>query len=149
MSYNDRSYNDHLHIQFYSGGMPPECLYSKLGHLFDLFALCRYVHITHYLYTTHIRVCCVRGSRVFVCMYVCLCYRLQRNEDTLGQSQTCVQELTTELRNRCLELRDLRQKDHQQEKLQQVRERPGSGFDSAKDAVDGEVVVKCANGKLS
>ncbi len=93
--------------------------------------------------------CCVRGSRVFVCMYVCLCYRLQRNEDTLGQSQTCVQELTTELRNRCLELRDLRQKDHQQEKLQQVRERPGSGFDSAEDAVDGEVVVKCANGKLS
>uniref|UniRef100_A0A9J8DK28 Kinesin motor domain-containing protein n=1 Tax=Cyprinus carpio carpio TaxID=630221 RepID=A0A9J8DK28_CYPCA len=44
---------------------------------------------------------------------------LQRNEVTLVQSQTCVQELTTELRNRCLELRDLRQKDHQQEKLQQ------------------------------
>uniref|UniRef100_A0A8C1UJP6 Kinesin family member 15 n=1 Tax=Cyprinus carpio TaxID=7962 RepID=A0A8C1UJP6_CYPCA len=43
---------------------------------------------------------------------------LQRNEVTLVQSQTCVQELTTELRNRCLELRDLRQKDHQQEKLQ-------------------------------
>uniref|UniRef100_A0A8C1LC96 Kinesin family member 15 n=1 Tax=Cyprinus carpio TaxID=7962 RepID=A0A8C1LC96_CYPCA len=42
-----------------------------------------------------------------------------RNEVTLVQSQTCVQELTTELRNRCLELRDLRQKDHQQEKLQQ------------------------------
>ncbi|XP_077067426.1 kinesin-like protein KIF15 isoform X2 [Siphateles boraxobius] len=44
---------------------------------------------------------------------------LQRNEVTLAQSQTCVQELTTELRNRCLELRDLREKDHQQEKLQQ------------------------------
>uniref|UniRef100_A0A8C2FTJ8 Kinesin family member 15 n=1 Tax=Cyprinus carpio TaxID=7962 RepID=A0A8C2FTJ8_CYPCA len=44
---------------------------------------------------------------------------LQRNEVTLVQSQTCVQELTTELRNRCLELRELRQKDHQQEKLQQ------------------------------
>uniref|UniRef100_A0A8C1QJQ4 Kinesin family member 15 n=1 Tax=Cyprinus carpio TaxID=7962 RepID=A0A8C1QJQ4_CYPCA len=41
---------------------------------------------------------------------------LQSNEVTLVQSQTCVQELTTELRNRCLELR---QKDHQQEKLQQ------------------------------
>uniref|UniRef100_A0A8C0YIF3 Kinesin motor domain-containing protein n=1 Tax=Cyprinus carpio carpio TaxID=630221 RepID=A0A8C0YIF3_CYPCA len=49
---------------------------------------------------------------------VCVCCRLQRNEVTLVQSQTCVQELTTELRNRCLELRDLRQKDHQQEKLQ-------------------------------
>ncbi|XP_056596432.1 kinesin-like protein KIF15-A isoform X2 [Triplophysa dalaica] len=44
---------------------------------------------------------------------------LQRNEVTLVQSQTCVQELTTELRNRCLELRDLRQKEHQHEKLQQ------------------------------
>ncbi|XP_052400045.1 kinesin-like protein KIF15-A isoform X2 [Carassius gibelio] len=44
---------------------------------------------------------------------------LQCNESTLVQSQTCVQELTTELRNRCLELRELRQKDHQQEKLQQ------------------------------
>ncbi|XP_016408072.1 kinesin-like protein KIF15-A isoform X1 [Sinocyclocheilus rhinocerous] len=46
---------------------------------------------------------------------------LQHNEGTLVQSQTCVQELTTELRNRCLELRELRklQKDHQQEKLQQ------------------------------
>ncbi|KAA0724089.1 Kinesin-like protein KIF15-A [Triplophysa tibetana] len=46
-------------------------------------------------------------------------HELQRNEVTLVQSQTCVQELTTELRNRCLELRDLRQKEHQHEKLQQ------------------------------
>uniref|UniRef100_A0A8C1L8H9 Kinesin family member 15 n=1 Tax=Cyprinus carpio TaxID=7962 RepID=A0A8C1L8H9_CYPCA len=38
--------------------------------------------------------------------------KIKRNEVTLVQSQTCVQELTTELRNRCLELRDLRQKDH-------------------------------------
>ncbi|XP_067235337.1 kinesin-like protein KIF15 isoform X1 [Chanodichthys erythropterus] len=45
---------------------------------------------------------------------------LQHKEVTLAQSQTCVQELTTELRNRCLELRELRQKEHQQEKLQQV-----------------------------
>ncbi|KAK2867619.1 hypothetical protein QQF64_023345 [Cirrhinus molitorella] len=44
---------------------------------------------------------------------------LKHNEVTLVQSQTCVQELTTELRNRCLELRELRQKDQQQEKLQQ------------------------------
>ncbi|XP_051546297.1 kinesin-like protein KIF15-A isoform X2 [Myxocyprinus asiaticus] len=44
---------------------------------------------------------------------------LQMNENTLAQSQTCVQELTTELRNRCLELRELRQKENQQEKLQQ------------------------------
>ncbi|XP_051740590.1 kinesin-like protein KIF15-A isoform X2 [Ctenopharyngodon idella] len=44
---------------------------------------------------------------------------LHHKEVTLAQSQTCVQELTTELRNRCLELRELRQKDHQQEKMQQ------------------------------
>ncbi|KAI7811668.1 kinesin-like protein KIF15-A isoform X2 [Triplophysa rosa] len=44
---------------------------------------------------------------------------LQRNGVTLVQSQTCVQELTTELRNRCSELRDLRQKEHQHEKMQQ------------------------------
>ncbi|KAM9477578.1 kinesin-like protein KIF15 isoform 2-T2 [Clarias gariepinus] len=36
---------------------------------------------------------------------------LQHQEVTLVQSQTCVQELTTELRNRCLELRELREKD--------------------------------------
>ncbi|XP_043083993.1 kinesin-like protein KIF15-A [Puntigrus tetrazona] len=48
---------------------------------------------------------------------------LQRKDVTLVQSQTCVQELTTELRNRCLELRDLREKDLQQEKQQQVREK--------------------------
>uniref|UniRef100_A0A8C1KCZ9 Kinesin family member 15 n=1 Tax=Cyprinus carpio TaxID=7962 RepID=A0A8C1KCZ9_CYPCA len=35
--------------------------------------------------------------------------KIKSNEVTLVQSQTCVQELTTELRNRCLELR---QKDH-------------------------------------
>ncbi|KAI2648072.1 Kinesin-like protein KIF15-A [Labeo rohita] len=44
---------------------------------------------------------------------------LKHNEVTLVQSQTCVQELTTELRNRCLELLELRQKDQLQEKLQQ------------------------------
>uniref|UniRef100_A0A9J8BR17 Kinesin motor domain-containing protein n=1 Tax=Cyprinus carpio carpio TaxID=630221 RepID=A0A9J8BR17_CYPCA len=38
--------------------------------------------------------------------------KIKSNEVTLVQSQTCVQELTTELRNRCLELRELRQKDH-------------------------------------
>uniref|UniRef100_A0A673HYT9 Kinesin-like protein KIF15-A n=1 Tax=Sinocyclocheilus rhinocerous TaxID=307959 RepID=A0A673HYT9_9TELE len=34
--------------------------------------------------------------------------KIKHNEGTLVQSQTCVQELTTELRNRCLELRELR-----------------------------------------
>lgn len=39
----------------------------------------------------------------------------------LAQSQTCVQELTTELRNRCLELRDMSQRVQDDEKLVQVR----------------------------
>ncbi|XP_066535073.1 kinesin-like protein KIF15 isoform X2 [Hoplias malabaricus] len=44
---------------------------------------------------------------------------LQNKEVTLAQSQTCVQELTTELRNRCLELRELRLNDQERENLQQ------------------------------
>uniref|UniRef100_A0AAR2M6L2 Kinesin motor domain-containing protein n=1 Tax=Pygocentrus nattereri TaxID=42514 RepID=A0AAR2M6L2_PYGNA len=44
---------------------------------------------------------------------------LQNKEVTLAQSQTCVQELTTELRNRCLELRELRLKDQEQEAVLQ------------------------------
>lgn len=47
---------------------------------------------------------------------------LQHKEETLAQSQTCVQELTTELRNRCLELRELRLKDQEEENLMQVSE---------------------------
>lgn len=39
----------------------------------------------------------------------------------LAQSQTCVQELTTELRDRCLELRELSQRRQEEEKLLQVR----------------------------
>lgn len=39
----------------------------------------------------------------------------------LAQSQTCVQELTTELRNRCLELRELSHRIQDEEKLLQVR----------------------------
>uniref|UniRef100_A0A3P8U2B7 Kinesin family member 15 n=1 Tax=Amphiprion percula TaxID=161767 RepID=A0A3P8U2B7_AMPPE len=39
-------------------------------------------------------------------------------ESMLAQSQTCVQELTTELRNRCLELRELSQRIHDEEKLE-------------------------------
>lgn len=41
----------------------------------------------------------------------------------LAQSQTCVQELTTELRNRCLELRDMNHRIQDEEKLIQVRAR--------------------------
>uniref|UniRef100_A0A3Q4GV28 Kinesin family member 15 n=1 Tax=Neolamprologus brichardi TaxID=32507 RepID=A0A3Q4GV28_NEOBR len=36
--------------------------------------------------------------------------RLQAQESMLVQSQTCIQELTTELRNRCLELRETNQR---------------------------------------
>ncbi|CAL8286814.1 unnamed protein product [Lota lota] len=43
--------------------------------------------------------------------------RLQAQESMLAQSQTCVQELTSELRNRCLELRELSLKEQEQEKL--------------------------------
>lgn len=48
--------------------------------------------------------------------------RLQAQESMLAQSQTCVQELTTELRNRCLELRDLSQRIYDEEKLLQENE---------------------------
>ncbi|XP_026194642.1 kinesin-like protein KIF15-A [Anabas testudineus] len=48
--------------------------------------------------------------------------RLQAQESMLAQSQTCVQELTTELRNRCLELRDLNHKIQDEEKLLQENE---------------------------
>uniref|UniRef100_A0A7N6BNY1 Kinesin motor domain-containing protein n=1 Tax=Anabas testudineus TaxID=64144 RepID=A0A7N6BNY1_ANATE len=51
-----------------------------------------------------------------------LCIRLQAQESMLAQSQTCVQELTTELRNRCLELRDLNHKIQDEEKLLQENE---------------------------
>ncbi|KAI4885619.1 hypothetical protein NFI96_019061, partial [Prochilodus magdalenae] len=44
---------------------------------------------------------------------------LQNKEVTLAQSQTCVQELTSELRNRCLELRELKLKDQEEESLLQ------------------------------
>ncbi|XP_023254368.1 kinesin-like protein KIF15-A [Seriola lalandi dorsalis] len=48
--------------------------------------------------------------------------RLQEQEAMLAQSQTCVQELTGELRNRCLELRELSHRIHDEEKLLQENE---------------------------
>lgn len=54
--------------------------------------------------------------------YILLRNRLQEQETTLAKSQTCVQELTTELRNRCLELRELNQRIYDEEKLLQVRD---------------------------
>ncbi|KAG7510287.1 kinesin KIF15 [Solea senegalensis] len=48
--------------------------------------------------------------------------RLQAQDSMLAQSQTCVQELTTELRNRCLELRELNQRIQDEEKLLQENE---------------------------
>ncbi|MED6268302.1 hypothetical protein CHARACLAT_020999, partial [Characodon lateralis] len=46
--------------------------------------------------------------------------KLQEQESSFAQSQTCIQELTTELRNRCLELRELNLRVHDEEKLLQV-----------------------------
>ncbi|XP_030574853.1 kinesin-like protein KIF15 [Archocentrus centrarchus] len=43
--------------------------------------------------------------------------KLQAQESMDAQSQTCIQELTTELRNRCLELRELNQRVVDEEKL--------------------------------
>uniref|UniRef100_A0A668AF85 Kinesin family member 15 n=1 Tax=Myripristis murdjan TaxID=586833 RepID=A0A668AF85_9TELE len=43
----------------------------------------------------------------------------QAQESVLAQSQTCIQQLTTELRNRCLELRELSEREQDQEKLLQ------------------------------
>ncbi|XP_072314435.1 kinesin-like protein KIF15 [Eucyclogobius newberryi] len=48
--------------------------------------------------------------------------KMQAQESMLAQSQTCVQELTSELRNRCLELRELSQRAHEEEKLLQENE---------------------------
>uniref|UniRef100_A0A8P4FYN7 Kinesin motor domain-containing protein n=1 Tax=Dicentrarchus labrax TaxID=13489 RepID=A0A8P4FYN7_DICLA len=45
--------------------------------------------------------------------------RLQAQESMVAQSQTCVQELTNELRNRCLELRELNHRIQDEEKLLQ------------------------------
>ncbi|KAM9842620.1 kinesin-like protein KIF15 [Aulostomus maculatus] len=43
--------------------------------------------------------------------------KLQLQESMLVKSQTCVQDLTAELRNRCLELRELSQRAQDEEKL--------------------------------
>ncbi|KAG7238511.1 hypothetical protein INR49_030784 [Caranx melampygus] len=48
--------------------------------------------------------------------------RLQEQEAMLAQSQTCVQELTTELRNRCLDLRELSHRLQDEDKLLQENE---------------------------
>ncbi|XP_008398271.1 kinesin-like protein KIF15 isoform X2 [Poecilia reticulata] len=48
--------------------------------------------------------------------------KLQEQESSFAQSQTCIQELTTELRNRCLELRELNLRVHDEEKLLQENE---------------------------
>ncbi|XP_065822767.1 kinesin-like protein KIF15 [Labrus bergylta] len=48
--------------------------------------------------------------------------KLQAKESMLTQSQTCVQDLTAELRNRCLELRELNHRVHDEEKLLQENE---------------------------
>uniref|UniRef100_A0A3P9BKP8 Kinesin family member 15 n=1 Tax=Maylandia zebra TaxID=106582 RepID=A0A3P9BKP8_9CICH len=45
-----------------------------------------------------------------LCFLLLSAIRLQAQESMLVQSQTCIQELTTELRNRCLELRETNQR---------------------------------------
>lgn len=47
--------------------------------------------------------------------------RLQAQDLMLTKTQTCVQELTTELRNRCLELKEQSHRIQDGEKLLQVR----------------------------
>uniref|UniRef100_A0A8C9ZB98 Kinesin family member 15 n=1 Tax=Sander lucioperca TaxID=283035 RepID=A0A8C9ZB98_SANLU len=47
---------------------------------------------------------------------------IHSQESMLAQSQTCVQELTNELRNRCLELRELSQRIQDEERLIQENE---------------------------
>uniref|UniRef100_A0A8C4FC27 Kinesin motor domain-containing protein n=1 Tax=Dicentrarchus labrax TaxID=13489 RepID=A0A8C4FC27_DICLA len=56
---------------------------------------------------------------VFYFLCFLLCIRLQAQESMVAQSQTCVQELTNELRNRCLELRELNHRIQDEEKLLQ------------------------------
>uniref|UniRef100_A0A668ASW8 Kinesin family member 15 n=1 Tax=Myripristis murdjan TaxID=586833 RepID=A0A668ASW8_9TELE len=51
-----------------------------------------------------------------ICIYT---LQHQAQESVLAQSQTCIQQLTTELRNRCLELRELSEREQDQEKLLQ------------------------------
>uniref|UniRef100_A0A3B4H8R3 Kinesin family member 15 n=1 Tax=Pundamilia nyererei TaxID=303518 RepID=A0A3B4H8R3_9CICH len=52
-----------------------------------------------------------------LCFLLLSAIRLQAQESMLVQSQTCIQELTTELRNRCLELRETNQRIVEEEKL--------------------------------
>lgn len=59
---------------------------------------------------------------------VLLWVRLQTQESMLAQSQKYVQELTSELRNRCLELKDLSHRIQNEEKLVQVRNRYSSSL---------------------
>uniref|UniRef100_A0A3Q2W4J1 Kinesin family member 15 n=1 Tax=Haplochromis burtoni TaxID=8153 RepID=A0A3Q2W4J1_HAPBU len=54
-----------------------------------------------------------RTEKVWICS--------SAQESMLVQSQTCIQELTTELRNRCLELRETNQRIVEEEKLIQVK----------------------------
>lgn len=48
--------------------------------------------------------------------------KLQGSESMFARSQTCVQDLTAELRNRCIELRELSHRVHDEEKLLQENE---------------------------
>uniref|UniRef100_A0A8C5E1D0 Kinesin motor domain-containing protein n=1 Tax=Gouania willdenowi TaxID=441366 RepID=A0A8C5E1D0_GOUWI len=58
----------------------------------------------------------------FVIVVCAVMGRLQAQESMLAQSQTCVQELTSELRNRCLELRDMSLRMQDEERLLQENE---------------------------
>lgn len=71
----------------------------------------------------------------YLCAFV-LYFRLQAQEPMLAQSQKCVQELTCELRNRCLELRELSCNMQDQEKLLQVR-----GTAAEKKKIESNIVL--------
>uniref|UniRef100_A0A3Q3GD65 Kinesin family member 15 n=1 Tax=Labrus bergylta TaxID=56723 RepID=A0A3Q3GD65_9LABR len=84
---------------------------------------------------------------------LCLCLiRLQAKESMLTQSQTCVQDLTAELRNRCLELRELNHRENEVLRKQNVQlsEENGKlvGHKNHKQKIEYLVKLKLENTKL-
>uniref|UniRef100_I3KW60 Kinesin family member 15 n=1 Tax=Oreochromis niloticus TaxID=8128 RepID=I3KW60_ORENI len=78
--------------------------------------------------------------------------RLQAQESMLVQSQTCIQELTTELRNRCLELRETNQREIEVLRKQNIKlsEENGKlvGHKNHKQRIEYLVKLKKDNTKL-
>ena len=85
--------------------------------------MCREVEFSRLINVWLLYIYLVLHSFLMIDNYLfCSCLiRLQAQESMLAQSQICVQELTSELRNRCLELRELSQRIQDDDKLFQVR----------------------------